>query len=110
LLLKAKYPAAMELKRNTSGDRGNGFFPTSTGFRGWNELMDSFALSLEFFTNFPILDETGLTGRFDFDLNFTQDDLENQNWDSINPALGKLGLELVPTNMPLEMLVVEKAD
>jgi hypothetical protein len=27
----------------------------------------------------------------------------------VNQALGKLGLELVPTNMPIEMLVVEKA-
>jgi hypothetical protein len=35
--------------------------------------------------------------------------LANTNWDSINGALDKLGLELVPTNMPIKMLVVEKA-
>lgn len=37
-------------------------------------------------------------------------DLGNKNWDSINKALDTLGLELVPTNMPIKMLVVEKAN
>jgi uncharacterized lipoprotein len=35
--------------------------------------------------------------------------LENRNWDKVNRALDPLGLEVVPTNMPIKMLVVEKA-
>jgi uncharacterized lipoprotein len=35
--------------------------------------------------------------------------LENRNWDKVNQALDPLDLEVVPTNMPIEMLVVEKA-
>ena len=55
------------------------------------------------------MDATGLTDRFDFDLNCTESDLKNHSWDAVNVALGKLGLELVATNMPIEMLVVERA-
>jgi hypothetical protein len=35
--------------------------------------------------------------------------LVNRNLDAVNQALDPLGLELVSTNMPVEMLVVEKA-
>jgi uncharacterized protein (TIGR03435 family) len=71
--------------------------------------MFNLAVFLEDNSNFPVTDTTGLTDHFDFDLNCKQTDLENRNWDAVNRALGKLGLELVPTNMPIEMLVVEKA-
>jgi uncharacterized protein (TIGR03435 family) len=70
--------------------------------------MSGLAVGLEYLANTPVIDETGLTNRFDFDLNCTETDLKNHDWDSVNLALGKLGLELVPTNMPIEMLVVEK--
>ena len=50
-----------------------------------------------------------IVDHFDFDLNCTRTDLANRNWDNVNQALGRLGLELVSTNMPIEMLVVEKA-
>ena len=112
-VLKVKHPNVPNLKLNQKdGDRGNGFFPDAkTGkFRGWNEQMPGVAASLEYLANTPIIDETGLTNRFDFDLNCQQTDVENKNWDSVNLALDKLGLELVPTNMPIEMLVVEKAN
>ena len=109
-LLKVKFPNAPGLKRNTkTGDRGNSFSDIPSGFHGWNERMFDLAYSLEFRANVPVTDATGLTNRFDFDLNCTDSDLKNHDWDSVNLALGKLGLELVPTNLPLEMLVVEKA-
>jgi len=31
------------------------------------------------------------------------------DWDKVNQALDPLGLELVSTSMPIDMLVVEKA-
>ena len=64
---------------------------------------------IEYGTWFPVMDETGLTNRYDFDLEYTKEDMESRNWEKINTVLDKIGLELVPTNMPLEVLVVEKA-
>ena len=109
-LLKVKFPNAPGLKRNTkTGDRGNSFSDIPSGFHGWNERMFDLAYSLEFRADVPVMDTTGLTNRFDFDLDCTESDLKNHDWDAVNQALYPLGLELVPTNMPIEMLVVEHA-
>jgi uncharacterized protein (TIGR03435 family) len=107
-LLKVKVPNPPGLKRNDK-DTGNGCWPTPTGFHGQHEAMFNLVSFLEDQSNVPVTDATGLTDRFDFDLSCKQSDLENRNWDTVNLALGKLGLELVSTNMPIEMLVVEKA-
>jgi len=113
-LLKVKYPNAPGLKRNDK-DHGNGLFTKPNGFHGWHEAMSNLAYSLEDKAGVPVFDQTGLTDffgfplRFDFDLNCTESDLKNHDWNAVNLALGKLGLELVATNMPIEMLVVEKA-
>jgi uncharacterized protein (TIGR03435 family) len=60
----------------------------------------------------PVLDQTGLTGRYDFVLDWPKPMgylyKDGQETLKINLA-NELGLELVPTNMPIEMLVVEKA-
>jgi uncharacterized protein (TIGR03435 family) len=111
-LLKVKYPNAPGLKRNNK-DHGNGLFTKPYGFHGWHEAMYHLAYSLEDKAGVPVFDQTRLTDffgfdlRFDFDLNCTESDLKNHDWDAVNQALGKLGLELVPSNMPLKMLVVE---
>lgn len=69
------------------------------------------------YLHIPVVDRTGLVGRFDVDL--TWDD--EKKWDDsgryyfTNPeglkqaVLDQLGLELVPSREPTEMLVVEKA-
>jgi len=112
-LLKVKYPNAPGLKRNDK-DHGNGLFTKPYGFHGWHEGMSNLAYAIEDKAGVPVFDQTSLTDffgfdlRFDFDLNCTESDLKNHDWDTVNQALGKLGLELVPTNMPIEMLVVEK--
>jgi len=75
-----------------------------------NRPLVALADEAEALANIPILDETGLTNRFDFDLDCKQTDIVNRNWDNVNPALDRLGLELVHTNMPIGMLLVEKAN
>ena len=111
-LLKVKHPHAPGLKRNDK-DYGNGLFTKPYGFHGWHEGMSNLAYALEDKAGVPVFDQTGLTDffgldlRFDFDLNCTESDLKNHDWDAVNQALGQLGLELVPTNMPIKMLVVE---
>jgi uncharacterized protein (TIGR03435 family) len=60
----------------------------------------------------PIINETGLTNRYDVTFNFPRwkrvpdPDARKSVW---RDALSKqLGLELVPTNMPVEILVIDK--
>jgi RNA polymerase sigma factor (sigma-70 family) len=67
-----------------------------------NEIQD--------LANVPVMDETGRPDPYDYILNCSENDLSNRNWDSINTAVGQLGLELIPTNMPIRMLVVEKVN
>jgi len=112
--LKVKYPHAPGLKPNQK-DHGNGLFTKPYGFHGWHEGMSNLAYALEDKADVPVFDQTQLTDfsgfdlRFDFDLNCTDSDLKNHDWKAVNQALGNLGLELVPTNLPLKVLVVEKA-
>lgn len=57
----------------------------------------------------PIVDQTGLTNGYDFGLKWGETDWKQPNLDGLKQALlDQLGLELVPTNMPIQMLVVEK--
>ncbi|HZL78785.1 MAG TPA: TIGR03435 family protein [Candidatus Limnocylindrales bacterium] len=116
LLLRVKYPNSAGLKFST----------TKTGHTEINnghisvvkDDIDSLAFILEnndFKT--PIINQTGLTNFYDFDLKWNAlgekigDKYPNYpNLDALKQALiDQLGLELVPANMPIEMLVVEKA-
>ncbi len=106
MLLQIKYPGASGLKPDTTSQatqrNGLGMFsvvnqPTST--------LTSF---LENYFQIPVMDQTGLNGSFDMNLKW-QDNWQNRNTEGLKQALvDQLGLELVPTNMPIEMLVVEK--
>jgi uncharacterized protein (TIGR03435 family) len=107
-LLKLKSVATPGLKPNVK-DYGNALHTTANGFQGWNESMPILAHLLEDMAGVPIIDQTGLTNRFDFDLNCTKNDLSNHNWENVNEALGRLGLELTPARQPIEVLVVARA-
>ncbi|HEY4417843.1 MAG TPA: sigma-70 family RNA polymerase sigma factor [Verrucomicrobiae bacterium] len=59
----------------------------------------------------PIIVETGLTNRFDFAFTyplFPDNDKEKHKQIAKEALLNQLGLELVPSREPVEMLVVEK--
>jgi uncharacterized protein (TIGR03435 family) len=55
----------------------------------------------------PVIDETGLTGSYDFDLHWNGRS-NNQNQEIQRALKEQLGLELVPARRSIEMLVVEK--
>jgi hypothetical protein len=111
LLLKVRRPNAPGLKPPT----GYGFsdfwghylfhgIPISSAHPSPHPSDFTLALELEFPFEKPVIDQTGLTQKFDIDL----------KWDGDNDALkqallDQLGLELVPAKMPVEMLVVQKA-
>ncbi|HTV61954.1 MAG TPA: TIGR03435 family protein [Verrucomicrobiae bacterium] len=81
--------------------------------RGTGLPVDSVIGILEESLNAPVVDQSGLTGRFDLQLkyNWTVPGKEHQiDRDDFRQAvLDQLGLELVPSVQPLEVLVVEKA-
>ena len=61
----------------------------------------------------PILDRSGLTNRYALNFHFQVPARNNtleaeRTRQSVRDQLDQFGLELVPTNMPIEMLVVEK--
>jgi uncharacterized protein (TIGR03435 family) len=63
---------------------------------------------LEYYFGVPIIDQTGFTQNFSMDLRWKEVG-GHLNPDGLKQALlDRLGLELVPTNMPVEMLVMEK--
>ena len=64
---------------------------------------------LEKFLEKPVIDETGFTGRYDIDFKWKEDSARDPEHKVLKQALlDQLGLELVPTNAPMEMLVMEK--
>jgi RNA polymerase sigma factor (sigma-70 family) len=111
LLLKMKYPNAPGLQVTAiargfgQGDKGKysikgGSISQLAGYLE-DDLLDR-----------PVIDQTGLTNTYDIELTW---DSPGRDWN--NPTrpvldrilLDQLGLELVPTNMPLEVLVIAKA-
>jgi uncharacterized protein (TIGR03435 family) len=76
-----------------------------------NEPISALSDYLESYFDIPVLDRTSLKGRFDFDLKWDeQRDQQGQPLpDPLKQALiDQLGLEVVPSREPIEMLVVEK--
>ena len=74
-----------------------------------NFPLDWLAGDLEPFLKVPVIDQTGLTNRVVLDLRWKKRVGETQEATVMQVVRDELGLELVPTNMPIEMLVVEKA-
>ena len=74
-----------------------------------NNPLSTLANFLESRFQIPVIDQTGLSKHFNIDLKWEEPDWQHQNNAAFRQALlDQLGLELVPTNMPIEMLVVEK--
>jgi uncharacterized protein (TIGR03435 family) len=67
------------------------------------------AFFLESRFGLPVVDRTSLNKSYDFSLKWDEKDRYHLNSDGLQQALlNQLGLELVPSREPIEMLVVEK--
>jgi|ERR1017187_4955462 uncharacterized protein (TIGR03435 family) len=111
LLLKIQDPNAPNLKPSR-GWRPHKGSSSNSGAGQWscqNSPLSSLADYLENYLGIPVIDQTGLTNNFDIDLKWKQSNWREPNPDGLKQAvLDQLGLELVPSHEPIEMLVVEK--
>jgi uncharacterized protein (TIGR03435 family) len=73
--------------------------------------MQDFILVEQFFVDRPIVDQTGLTGRYDFKLNYTYDEMHNTDPDAppgmFTAIQQELGLKLQPTKAMTDVLVLD---
>jgi uncharacterized protein (TIGR03435 family) len=88
--------------------------PTTCGGAGYyhsaNVPLSKLAGFLEYYFEIPVVDRTGLDGRFNINIKWPEQDWEHRNPDALKQVLlDQLGLELVPSHEPIEMLVVERA-
>ena len=95
--------------RNDGSSRGHYFCDNSplSNDSGWYPGITRF---LEEYFKTPVIDQTGLTQNFHIDLKWNERWGQDPDHEALKEALlDQLGLELVPANMPIEMLMVEKA-
>jgi uncharacterized protein (TIGR03435 family) len=102
--LKPADPRRLDRHTTSSSRSGAGY----CSFR--NQTLSGLARCLEGRFEIPVIDRTGLNNHFDIDLKWDETDWQHPNLDGLKQALlDQLGLELVPSHEPVEMLVVEKA-
>jgi uncharacterized protein (TIGR03435 family) len=80
-----------------------------------NMSMGEFAPDLGYFVGRPAVDQTGLAGRYDFQLKWTADESKAPADGSAPPGMftaiqEQLGLKLEPAKAPVEVLVVDAVE
>jgi uncharacterized protein (TIGR03435 family) len=105
-LAPAADPDALALEQGN----GHGYETTQTYT---NNSMKDFARWLQFFLDRPAIDQTNLTGRYDFRLNYTYGTIESTSTDpNAPPGLftairEQLGLRLEPTKALVDVFVID---
>ena len=104
LQLNVKDSALLALHVSKTGSKMH--FKYDESMRAWsNNPISSVTSFLELSFHKPVLAQPDLSGRYDFTFQWHD---PQQKTDALTRELEEAGLELVPTNMPIEMLVVEK--
>jgi uncharacterized protein (TIGR03435 family) len=78
-----------------------------------NASMSEFPWALMYFLSRPAVDQTGLTGRYDFQLKWTSDESRAPTDGTAPPSLftaiqEQLGLKLEPVKAPAEVLIIDQ--
>ena len=108
LLLKVQNPNPPNLKHRTLNGMstwvgGNGKIDIR------NQDLSGFFSSVGSHLGIPVIDETGLKGRYDLKLEWHQPWLGEFNKDGYKQAISEqLGLELVPSRQSIKVLIVDK--
>ena len=111
LLLTVKIPNAPSLSPTAKKQSPAEYYGT-TSYGAVDKPLTNLVNFLEANAGLPVVDQTGLTGRFDFDLKWIESKVQQTQGlpGPLRQALiDQLGLELVPGREPVEMLVIEKA-
>jgi uncharacterized protein (TIGR03435 family) len=79
-----------------------------------NVSMADLAMMMQFHLDRPVVDQTGIKGRYDFRMQWTVDDVQATDPDA-PPGLftaiqEQIGLKLEPTRAPADVLVVDKVE
>jgi uncharacterized protein (TIGR03435 family) len=109
LVLRVQNPNPPGLKPHTGNNGGSSWMGGNGKITIQNQQLSGFFNSIESRAGVPVLNETGLTGRYDLQLQWQRGPGESDKDAFVRAVREQLGLELVPTNAPIEMLVVEKA-
>jgi len=79
-----------------------------------NSSINYFILFKQLFMDRPIVDQTGLTGRYDFKLTYSFGDAPNTAADAaptmFTAIKEQLGLKFEPANAPVETFVIDRID
>jgi uncharacterized protein (TIGR03435 family) len=76
-----------------------------------NRSMAAFAGALSRPAGRPVVDETGLKGKYDIRVKYAEDQDKNLTLPSIFTALQEqLGLQLVPKKVPVEFIIVDHVE
>jgi len=79
-----------------------------------NNSMEEFALGMQFMVDRPVVDKTGLPGKWDFDLVWTYDDTRLTDPDAppglFTAVQEQLGLRLDAVKAPVDVLVVDTVE
>lgn len=80
-----------------------------------NMSMGEFAPDLAYFAGRPAVDQTGLAGRYDFQMKWTADESKAPADGSAPPGLftaiqEQLGLKLEPAKAPVEVLIIDSVE
>ena len=74
-----------------------------------NPTIDDWIPWLESKMGKPVVNQTGLTGHYDITFKWNAASGETEKENLKQALLDQVGLEFVATNMPIEMLMVDKA-
>jgi uncharacterized protein (TIGR03435 family) len=76
--------------------------------------ISDFVLAMQFFLDRPLVDQTGLAGRYDFKIVYTPDELrtaDTNNAPGIFTAIQEqLGLKLEPVKAPCDVFVIDSVE
>jgi uncharacterized protein (TIGR03435 family) len=108
VVLKVQNPNPPGLKPHNSDDGNSSWVGGNRKTAIRNQPISGLLYDIESRIGRPVIDETGLTGKYDLQIQWQTRAGESDKDAYVRTMREQFGLALVPTNMPVEMLVVEK--
>lgn len=76
--------------------------------------MKDFAMGMNFFVGRPVVDQTGLIGKYDFRVRYTDDEVRTTDPNAppgiFTAVQEQLGLKLQPVKAPVDVLVIDRVE